>query len=124
MPPSVLLTPSATPADLALPSPAPSQVLAGSPAQFPGAEALRYLVTFSVVPGSAERKRTVMAVAGSFTPGLAAAIFGAFHVVILPEKMSPATAGVRVSFSTPSTLWATAMGPVTMGMFQAGEPHA
>src|SRR5689334_2008419 len=104
MPPSVLLTPSVTPEDFSLPSPLPVHFLEGSPAQVAAEAALRYFVKFSVVPDSSERKKTLMSVAGSVTPELTAAIFGSFHLVMTPEKMSPATAGVRVSLSTPLTL--------------------
>jgi hypothetical protein len=80
-------------------------------------------VKFSVVPDSSERKKTLIAVAGSVTPLLISAILASFQVVILPEKMSAATAGVIVSLSTPLTLKAIAIGPVTIGRFQAGEPQ-
>src|SRR6478736_2351433 len=73
MPPSVDFTPSATPADFSLPSPLPLQTLAGSAVQFSGAAALRYLVKFSVVPDSSERKKTLIAVDGRVAPGLIAA---------------------------------------------------
>src|SRR6476619_4289326 len=104
MPPSVDFTPSATPADFSLPSPLPLHTLAGSAVHLSGAAPLRYLVKFSVVPDSSERKKTLIAVDGSVTPGLIAAMAGSFQVVILPLKMSAATAGVRISLSTPSTL--------------------
>src|SRR5450631_3172149 len=123
MPPSVALTALATPADFSLPSPLPVHFLAGFAVQSVGAAAARYLVKFSVVPDSSERKNTLTAVSGRVTPGLTAAIAGSFHLVMTPLTILAVTAGVRISLSTPLTLYATAMGPVTMGMFQAGEPH-
>ena len=59
---------------------------------------------FSVVPDSSERKKTLIAVAGSVTPGLSLAIAGSFQVVILPLKILAMTSGVRTSLSTPLTL--------------------
>ena len=41
-----------------------------------------------VVPEPSERWTTAIAVSGSVTPALFAAIFGSFHLVILPRKMS------------------------------------
>src|SRR5665648_656765 len=124
MPPSVAFTALATPADFSLPSPLPVHLLPDSAVQSVGAAALRYLVKLSVVPDSSERKKTLMSCAGGVTPGLMAAIAGSFHLVMAPLKILAVTAGVRISFSTPLRLKATAMGPVTMGRFQAGEPHA
>src|SRR5450631_386641 len=124
MPPSVDLTALDTPALACLPSPLPVHVLPGAAVQSVGAAAARYLVKFSVVPEESERKKTLMAVAGRVMPGLMAAIAGSFHLVITPLKIFAVTAGVRISLLTPLTLYATAMGPVTMGMFQAGEPQA
>ena len=104
MPPSVDFTPSETPEDFSLPSPLPVQALPGSAVQLSGAAALRYFVKFSVVPDSSARKNTLIAVAGRVTPGLMAAIAGSFHVVVLPLKMSAATAGVMTRLSRPATL--------------------
>ena len=42
----------------------------------------------AVVPDESERCTTVIAVLGSFMPGLSLAIAGSFHVLILPRKMS------------------------------------
>src|SRR5450631_615469 len=123
MPPSVAFTALATPAFACLPSPLPVHVLPVAWGQSLGAEPFRYLVKLSVVPDESERKKTLIAVAGRVTPGLMAAIAGSFHLVMTPLKIFAVTAGVRISLSTPLTLYATAMGPVTMGMFQAGEPH-
>src|SRR6476661_10136497 len=123
MPPSVDFTAPATPADFSLPSPLPVQLLAGSAVQAEGAAPLRYLVKFSVVPDSSERKKTLIGSDGRVTPELILAIEASFQVVTLPLKMLAMTSGVRTSLSTPLTWYATAMGPVTMGMFQAGEPQ-
>src|SRR3954462_4613096 len=53
-----------------------------------GEYAARNFVKFPVVPDSSERWQTVMFDAGSDMPALPAAIFGSFHLVILPRKMS------------------------------------
>src|SRR5665648_666600 len=124
MPPSVAFTALATPADFSLPSPLPVHFLPEGAVQSLGAAALRYLVKLSVVPDWSERKKTLMAWSGSLTPGLMAAIAGSFQVVMTPLKILAVTAGVRISLSTPLRLYPTAMGPVTMGRFQAGEAHA
>src|SRR4249919_143273 len=104
MPPSVDCTALATPADFSLPSPLPVQLLPGSAGQAFVAAALRYLVKFSVVPDSSERKNTLTGVLGSFASGLTLAIAASFHVVILPLKMLAMTSGVSTSLSTPLTL--------------------
>src|SRR6478752_7089510 len=119
MPPSVDLTAPATPAVFSLPSPLPVHFLAGSAVHTVGTAPCRYLVKFSVVPDSSLRKNTLIAVAGSFTPGLILAMAGSFHVVIWPRKILAMTSGVRMSLSTPFSLYATAIGPVTIGRFQA-----
>src|SRR5689334_9315788 len=105
MPPSVLLTPSETPSDFCLPSPTlPGHTLDGSLFQASGAEPTRYFCRFSVVPDSSERKKTEIAVFGSVTPGLIAAIAGSFQVLISPRNTLAATSGVRISLSTPGRL--------------------
>src|SRR5665647_833662 len=104
MPPSVDFTALATPADFSLPSPLPDHFLAGVAAQSAAAAACRYLVKFSVVPDSSERKKTLMASVGRVTPGLIAAIAGSFHLVMAPLKILAVTAGVRISLATPLTL--------------------
>src|SRR5450631_3592585 len=104
MPPSVDLTALETPALACLPSPLPVHFLPGAAVQSVGAAAARYLVKFSVVPDSSERKKTLMAVAGRVTPGLMAAIAGSFQVVMTPLKILAVTAGVKISLSTPVTL--------------------
>src|SRR6476661_4374052 len=104
MPPSVDLTAAATPADFSLPSPLPVHFLPGVAVHAMGAAAPRYLVKFSVVPDSSERKNTLIGSAGSVTPELMAAIALSSQLVILPLK-------------------AMAMGPGTVGRFHAGEPQ-
>src|SRR5690348_302781 len=104
MPPSVDFTAFATPSDFGLPSPLPVQVLPGSAVHSLGAAALRYLVKFSVVPDSSERKNTLIGSLGRVVPGLAAAMALSFQVVILPLKMPAVTSGVRTSLSRPLTL--------------------
>src|SRR5688500_12540918 len=101
---AVLVTPSATPEDLFLPSPAPVQALAGSSFQAPLPASERYLVAFSVVPDSSERKKTVIFASGSSAPSFRAAIFGSFQVVMLPLKISASTSALTTRLSTPSTL--------------------
>src|SRR5476649_300449 len=123
MPPSVPFTALETPALACLPSPLPVHFLPVAWGQSLGAEPFRYLVKLSVVPESSERKKTLMGSAGRVTPGLSAAIAGSFHVLMTPLKIFAVTAGVRISLSTPLTLKATAIGPVTMGKFQAGDPQ-
>src|SRR6476469_500510 len=123
MPPSVFLTLSATPAEPSRPSPMPVHFLDGSVVQAVGAAVFRYFSKFSVVPDSPVRKKTLIAVAGSAVPLLIVAMAGSFHMVILPLKMLAMTSGVSTSLSTPLTLNGTEIGPVTIGLFQAGEPQ-
>src|SRR5690348_10090664 len=104
MPPSVDFTALATPADFSLPSPLPVHFLPGSAVQALGAAAPRYLVKFSVVPDSSERKNTLIGSAGSVTPELMAAIALSSQLVILPLKILAVTSGVRTSLSSPLTL--------------------
>src|SRR5689334_25398292 len=104
MPPSVDLTAAATPADFSLPSPLPVHFLAGAAVQAVGAAALRYLVKFSVVPDSSERKNTLIGSLGSVTPALSLAIDVSFQVVTLPLKMLAMTSGESTSLLTPLTL--------------------
>src|SRR5450759_1011375 len=122
MPPGVVLTPSATPADFSRPSPAPDfgHALALGSVQTPFEAKLRYVVKLSVVPESSERKKTWIASDGNVTPLLSAAIAGSFHVLMSPWKIFAVTSAFRTSLPTPERLYATAIGPVTMGRFQAG----
>src|SRR5215212_2919067 len=100
----VLAVASATPEDLFLPSPVPVQALAGSSFQAPLPALERNLVVFSVVPDSSERKNTVMFAAGSWAPELSLAIFGSFHVLMDPLKISASVSAFSTSLSTPSRL--------------------
>src|SRR3954451_17152378 len=63
--------------------------------------AFRNLVKLLVVPDAADRCTTTIAVAGRVTPALSAAIFGSFHVVIVPAKMPPSVSPDSCSFVTP-----------------------
>src|SRR3954452_11474535 len=105
MPPSVDFTPSETPADFSRPSPTvPAHRLAGSLFHADGAAPARYFSKFSVVPDSSDRKKTLMAVLGSFASGFALAIAGSFQVLIFPRKMFAVRSGVSTSLSTPGRL--------------------
>src|ERR1051325_759161 len=64
-----------------------------SSVQTPGAAAFRNLVKFSVVPDPSDRWATTMAVDGSFTPGLSAAIALSFHVLICRWKILAIVSG-------------------------------
>src|ERR1700754_2014360 len=70
-----------------------------------GEYATRNFVKLPVVPDSSERWQTVIFESGSLKSGLPEAIFGSFHVVILPRKMSAivAPSSLRPE-STPSRL--------------------
>src|SRR4029453_980297 len=116
----VLAVASATPDDLFLPSPVPVQALPGSSFQAPLPALERNLVVFSVVPDSSERKKTVMFALGSLAPAFSLAIFGPFHVLLVPLKVSESVSAMSTSLSTPSMVYAKATGPTTIGRFQAG----
>src|SRR5215216_1219841 len=100
----VLAVASATPEDLFLPSPVPVQALAGSSFHAPLPALERNLVVFSVVPDSSERKKTVMFALGRSTPELSLAIFGSFHVLMVPLKIWASVSAFNTSLSTPSML--------------------
>ena len=69
--------PSATPCEPFLPSPTlPAHFFAGAAVQLVGAAAARYFWTFSEVPESSERKKTLILVAGSVVPSLILAMAG------------------------------------------------
>ena len=59
---------------------------------------------------------------GRVTPSFSLAIFGSFQVLMVPLKICARTSAFSVSLSTPSTLYAKAIGPTTIGRFQAGLP--
>src|SRR4051794_27214630 len=75
-----------------------SSVQAGPAAIF------RKFVKFDVVPELSDRWATVMAVDGSFTPGLSAAMSAAFHVLIWPRKILAIVAGESCRLVTPDRL--------------------
>src|SRR4051794_31961176 len=100
----VLLTASATPEDLFLPSPVPVQAFAGSLVHAPPPAPARNLVVCSVVPDSSERKNTVIGSLGRVTPGFSLAIAGSSQVLTVPLKILARSSASTVSLSTPSTL--------------------
>src|SRR5215211_9051325 len=116
----VLAVASATPEDLFLPSPVPVHALAGSSVQAPLPALERNFVVFSVVPDSSERKNTVMFALGRSTPEFSLAILGSFQLLMVPLKISASVSALSTSLSTPSMWYAKAIGPTTMGRFQAG----
>src|SRR3712207_4151490 len=100
----VLVTASATPEDLFLPSPVPVQVLAGSSFQALLPAAARNFVALSVVPDSSERKKTVMGSPGRLTPEFRFAILSSFQVLIVPLKICDSSSAFNTSLSPPSRL--------------------
>src|SRR5699024_2054417 len=153
MVPGVEATAPATPSLPRAPSPTPpANCLPAPPVHAPSEAASRYCWKLSVVPDSSERKITLIGWSGSSTPSFSAAIAGAFQDVVGPVKMvarvqagggTPAfAAAIAGSFqevmvplkvlarvspesatSTPSRLYATAIGPNTAGRFHAGPSH-
>src|SRR3954465_7697801 len=101
MAPGVRWINAATPSFFAPPTAALAGQLTDLPVPGPlfhlSLTAERCWVNTNVVPLPSERLRGVMSGAGSFTPGLLFAIFGSFHLLIVPRKM-PAYAS-RLSFS-------------------------
>src|ERR1700728_974089 len=69
-----------------------------------GTASLRNKVKFCVVPEESERTASVIAVLGRVTPGLSAAICGAFHLVIVPWKIPAMAAGSSFRLVTPDRL--------------------
>src|SRR6201995_4731999 len=90
MAPWVCLTAAATPEFLAAPVPVGHLTSLSEPIEdFQlGLTSDRKVVKPAVVPEESERCTTVMAVLGSFNPGLSLVIAGSFQVLILPLKMS------------------------------------
>ena len=68
-----------------------------------------------MVPEESERWAMVIAVLGSLTPGLTAAIAGSFHFVILAWKMSAMTGADSFRLLTPDRLYETVTGAITSG---------
>src|SRR3954452_10894196 len=121
--PAVLLIALATPSEPLTPVPPGAfQALALPNVQSDGADLLRYLVKLSTVPDSSERWIVAIAVLGSLAPLFWAAIAGSFHLVILPEKILASVGASSCRPSTPSTLYTTAIGPITIGMLSACPP--
>ena len=63
-----------------------------------------------MVPDSSERLTAVIFRSGRVASGLSAAIFGSFQLVIFWSKIIARVAGLRLSSSTPSTLYGMATG--------------
>src|SRR5215468_9726291 len=105
MAPGVLLTICATP-----PLPLPPWLVAGQemvellPSFQFGAESTRNWEKFAVVPEESERRAMTIGVLGSLTPEFSAAIFGSFHFLMLPWKMSAMTGPSNLRLLTPDTL--------------------
>ncbi len=70
-----------------------------------------------VVPEPSERCDTVMAVAGSLSPGFSAAMAGSFHLVMAPRKMLAAVTPSSFSLpdSMPGRLKTMVTPPITVG---------
>src|SRR5262249_10201780 len=102
----VCWTDPATPSLPLLPTPAGQLTAVAMPTFFfhSGEVLARKSTQMYVVPEPSERCTTVMSVVGSFAPGLALAIAGSFHLVILPRKMSARTGPVNFSSPAPGTL--------------------
>src|SRR5687767_782308 len=88
--------------------------------QIDGLAALRNFVKFSVVPDPSDRWATTMAVAGSFAPGLSAAIALSFQVLISRWKILAMVSGDSWRLSTPETLYETVIGAATVGKYRNG----
>ena len=80
-----------------------------------GAAAARNPVKFCVVPELSERCTTVIAVDGSFAPGLSALIAASFQVLMSPWKIFASVSAESCSFFAPDTLYETVIGPATVG---------
>ena len=65
---------------------------------------------FCVVPESSARCTGVIAVLGSFTPELSAAMAGSFHFLILPLKIFAMVSADICRLVTPGRLKAIAIG--------------
>src|SRR5215469_5489411 len=88
-----------------------------------GEESTRNSEKFAVVPDESDRTASVIGMLGSVTPGLIAAISGAFHFVTLAWKMSEITAGVSCSgLVTVGRLYAMVIGPITTGKYSTVLP--
>src|SRR5665213_2919902 len=72
--------------------------------QTPWAAPLRYSVKFWVVPDPSARWATTISVAGSFSPGLSAAMALSFHLVISRWKILAMVGAESCSLAAPSRL--------------------
>ena len=70
---------------------------------------------FCVVPEPSERWATVIAVDGSVTPGLSAAMAGSFQVLMSRWKILAIVSADSCSLSTPLRLYETVIGEKRMG---------
>src|SRR5581483_7029508 len=86
-----------------------------SSVQSEGAAILRNVVKFDVVPELSDRWATVIAVDGSFTPGLSAAMSAAFHVLTWRSKILAMVAGESCRPATPLRWYETVIGAATVG---------
>src|SRR5205085_518169 len=113
----VLLSAAATPSEPFAPCPPGAfHTLSWSYVQELPAAAVRYLVKLSVVPDESDRWKVTIVALGRLTPEFSAVIAGSFHFVTVPAKIFASTSGVTVRLLTPGTLYATAIGPITIGM--------
>src|SRR5574343_2038975 len=119
MAPSILVTLAATPALPLPPTPAGQfTVLPAPTTPLNGAETCaKKSVKTAVVPDESERYTKVIAVSGSFTPGLTEAIAESFHLVILARKISDSTSLFSFSWpgATPLTLTTGTTPPIMAG---------
>src|SRR5579871_6054230 len=63
-----------------------------------------------------------MAVLGRVTPGLRAAIFGSFQVLMVVAKIPPRTSASSFRLFTPLRLYDTVMGAATVGKYRTVPP--
>src|SRR3954451_5017094 len=84
--------------------------------------AFKNLEKLSVVPEPSARRATTMAVSGSSTPGLSAAILGSFQLVISDWKIPAIVAGDSCSLSTLGRLYDIVIGARTVGTYTKSPP--
>ena len=87
-----------------------------------GAALVRNVAKFCVVPELSARRATVIAVLGSFTPGLSAAILASSHFVIVREKIPAIVSAESCRLFTPDRLYDTVIGPATVGKYRYAPP--
>src|SRR3954452_11264038 len=124
MAPSVDLISDATPLFFSAPCVEAGQltVSAESSVHTEGDAFLRNFVKLLVVPDASVRCTTAIGADGSVAPGLSAAIFGSFHVVICAWKIPASTSGLSWSLSTPLRLNDTVIGAPTVGKYKTSPP--